>query len=61
MPDFFPEGNTASPADDERRSWAKIASLASETYGSGQNAPEPADDVRTLAHKTAKSLYAHAS
>jgi hypothetical protein len=61
MPDFLPEGNEAKPTDDERRSWLKIASLTSGIYGSGQNTPEPSDDVRILAHKTTKSLYAHAS
>jgi len=27
MPDFYPSGNTARAADDELRSWHKLASL----------------------------------
>jgi hypothetical protein len=60
MPDFLPEGTAPSPSDDERKSWLKISALASETYAGGNNAPGADDDIQTLAHKTAKSLYEYA-
>lgn len=58
MPDYFPEGDTSKPSDDELRSLAKYCQIRFDANGPGTyvgfpegNAPVPGDDEDRLLQK----------